>query len=329
MDKTAARLNEGQCASLRSIAARIEHNGVLIADEVGMGKTRIAVDVAKCVVASGGRVAILVPPGLGYQWQTELMDGGINDTPPILRSLHGFLNAWTEGRKPWLSEPVVVVSHMFTNWRLGEATHPWRWALVPEVYAAWRRATGGRLPRKYREQKFLGEGQNSWKVARSIVESIPKRKSHPMRKQLNQLLEVHWPNPLSAANYSKDGDLRRWLERIVGFGLGVFDLVIIDEAHKNRRTEGGLSRLINHVVVSANTARRLAITATPVELDVSQWESTLSRLGLDDESLSVVKDASQRYATAVKRLRHSWQTSDEARNEYKLAAAQFQLALSP
>ena len=30
-----------------------------------MGKTRIAVELARCVVESGGRVAILVPPGLG------------------------------------------------------------------------------------------------------------------------------------------------------------------------------------------------------------------------------------------------------------------------
>ena len=73
--------------------------------------------------------------------------------------------------------------------------------------------------------------------------------------------------------------LRRWLERSVGIGLGVFDLVITDEAHKSRGIESGLSRLLESVIVPSDTARRLALTATPVELDVSQWRSTLSRLG--------------------------------------------------
>ena len=83
-----ARLNDGQRASLCAIAERLPKNGVVIADEVGMGKTRIAVEVARAVVEAGGRVAILVPPGLGYQWQRELRDGRI-EAPQILRSLDG------------------------------------------------------------------------------------------------------------------------------------------------------------------------------------------------------------------------------------------------
>ncbi len=41
LGEDAAHLNAGQRASLREIATRIVKNGVLIADEVGMGKTRI------------------------------------------------------------------------------------------------------------------------------------------------------------------------------------------------------------------------------------------------------------------------------------------------
>jgi hypothetical protein len=53
--ESAAHLNRGQCASLRAIASRITTNGVVIADEVGMGKTRIAVEVARCVIKAGSR----------------------------------------------------------------------------------------------------------------------------------------------------------------------------------------------------------------------------------------------------------------------------------
>lgn len=68
----AIELNAGQRASLVAIAERLPGNGVLIADEVGLGKTRIAAAVARGVIDAGGRVAIIVPPVLGYQWREEL-----------------------------------------------------------------------------------------------------------------------------------------------------------------------------------------------------------------------------------------------------------------
>jgi ERCC4-related helicase len=55
-------LNDGQRASLAAIADRIGVSGVIVADEVGMGKTRIAVFVARAVVQSGGRSAVVFRP---------------------------------------------------------------------------------------------------------------------------------------------------------------------------------------------------------------------------------------------------------------------------
>lgn len=331
--EAATRLNPGQRASLCAIASRIVKNGVVIADEVGMGKTRIAVELARCVIKTGGRVAILVPPGLGYQWQAELRDGGLNDVPLILRSLHAYLKAWDtdedEHQQPWFEKQAVMVSHAFTNWRLGENAAVWRWALVPELYARWREITGERLPRGYHGNDTLASGWVCSEVAKSISAAIPKNSRHPCRRLLGQLSDVQWPRPLDAAEYSKYEELRHWLERCVGIGLGLFDLVIIDEAHKNRGSEGGLSRLLKRVIISSDSARRLALTATPVELDVSQWHSTLSRLGLDNTALGLVQEATGLYADAVKRVRQTWRSSDEARSAYKIAATHFQDTLSP
>ncbi len=108
--EAATRLNPGQRASLRAMASRIPRNGVVIADEVGMGKTRIAVELARCVIQSGGRVAILVPPGLGYQWQSELREGEVLDVPNILRSLSSYLGAWAGDPQPWFAKQTVMVS---------------------------------------------------------------------------------------------------------------------------------------------------------------------------------------------------------------------------
>jgi len=325
----ATHLNQGQRASLRAIASRIPRNGVVIADEVGMGKTRIAVEVVRSVIKNGGRVAILVPPGLGYQWLAELRDGEVYDVPPILRSLAAYLSVWVDTPDPWFAKDVVMVSHAFTNWRIGEKAAVWRWALVPELYALWRDSTDGRLPRFYHSNQTLGNGRVCSTVAESIFGALPRNRRHPIRRILDQFADIHWPKPLEAAEYSKYGALRPWLERSVGIGLGVFDLIITDEAHKSRGTESGLSRLLDGVIVPSDTVRKLALTATPVELDVSQWQSTLSRLGLNEATLALVRETTSKYADAVKRVRQAWRSSPEAREEYKSAAARFQEVLSP
>ncbi|MGB1201750.1 MAG: DEAD/DEAH box helicase family protein, partial [Cognaticolwellia aestuarii] len=68
------RLNSTQKESVNAILDRIADTGVIIADEVGMGKTRIAVELIHAVKQAGGRAAIIVPTTLGFQWQKELND---------------------------------------------------------------------------------------------------------------------------------------------------------------------------------------------------------------------------------------------------------------
>lgn len=326
------RLNEGQRASLRAIADRLPKNGVVIADEVGMGKTRIAVEVARAVVESGGRVAILVPPGLGYQWQRELRDGWVQ-APPILRSLWAYLKAWESSQpgeqQPWFEQSVVVVSHAFTNWHLGENSDPWRWALLPELYACWRKRVDNRYPRNYHGD---GKLSDTWvrQAAESICAAVPEDSHHPAWQLFNSLAEhTPWPNALEAGEYGRNENLRPWLERAVGLGLGVFDLIILDEAHKSRGDDSGLSRLLDKVIVRSAEARCLAMTATPVELDIGQWRHTLSRIGLEGVDMDTINDCIENYAAAVERIRLTWRSSPEAREHYHAAASKFQQALSP
>jgi superfamily II DNA or RNA helicase len=329
-----ARFNDGQRASLAAIASRIEQNSVLIADEVGMGKTRIAVEVARAVIASGGRAVILVPPGLGFQWHDELREGGV-DAPRILRSLRAYFSAWDndqpEKREPWFDQAAVIISHAFTNWRLSDSAERWRWALVPEVFARWRSLMNGQLPWGYHGQR-AGALDHRWvqRAGPSIVSTIALEEGHAGRRHLDRLLlEVEWSETLDAAEYSRDGILRKWLERVVGLGLGPFELVVIDEAHKARGSDSGLSRLLENVLLPSPAFRRLALTATPVELDVDQWRNTLGRLGLDKPALENIGEATTHYDEAVDRLRKTWRSSEEARDAYRLAAARFKNALSP
>lgn len=323
-------LNDGQKASLRAVAERLSKNGVIIADEVGMGKTRIAASVARAVIESGGRVAILVPPGLGYQWSDELQTAGIN-APPILRSLRQYLQAWEIEDKsaPWFMESTLVVSHAFTNWRLGEKSDPWRWALLPEIYARWRKQANRRWPRDYCSNKMLDDVLVR-QAAQSIVSAISDSpENHPTRKLIEELAETRpWPGALTAGEYGRNAQLRPLLERAVGLGLGVFDLVIVDEAHKSRGQDSGLNRLLSEVILNSVDARYLAMTATPVELDATQWTQMLERIWIDDASKQTATIAISNYAKYVTMVRQC--PSDEnVRTEYKNSSVKFKEALEP
>jgi hypothetical protein len=325
-------LNEGQCASLRAIADRIAHNGVIIADEVGMGKTRIAVAVAAAVVQAGGRVAIAVPPGLGFQWEEELRSGGIEDVPAILRSLWAYLEAWesdvVDKQQPWFERSLLLVSHAFANWRLGDKASSWRRALLPEVYAQWQRRLNGQFPRFYHNNKVLDDPWTK-NAGKSITSAVPLRAHHPGKSFLNKLLnEFHWTGSLEG-DYGKDSPLRAQLEKTVGLGLGVFDLVIIDEAHKSRGTYTGLSRLLNTVLFTTSQTRTICMTATPVELDATQWSDPLTRIGLGEEILGPLQKVIAEYAESVRQLRQCWRGSTHVRENYNHAARAFQEALSP
>lgn len=324
----AAWLNVGQRASLHGIAGRIGRNGMIIADEVGMGKTRIAVAVAREVIASGGRVAVVVPPGLGFQWRAEFSEAGVV-TPPLLRSLGQYLAAWEAEeparQQPWFGQDVVLISHAFANWRLGERSESWRWALLPELYAHWRRQCDKRFPRFYHGNERLTDALTD-RAAESIAGAIQAAPGGWASQLIGELAQcTPWPGALDPLAYRRDEHLRRWLERAVGLGLGTFDLVIIDEAHKSRQSESILSGLLERVVLAGESARRLAMTATPVELDATQWKEALTRIGADAAAVEGAIDA---YAKAVSEVRQT-PADAETRGTYQKAAARFHDALSP
>jgi hypothetical protein len=345
IDESTSRLNAGQQASLVALAERLLNNGVVIADEVGMGKTRIAVEAARAVIEAGGRVAILVPPGLGYQWQDELREGTM-DSPPIVRSLGNYFAAWNESdesglqpeskpnTQPWFAMPVVVMSHAFTNWRLGGKPAYWRWGLLPAIYAKWTTQTLLRSsPRGYYahvKEHVLAKNRDYFvtTAAESICKEVSKNSRSIDYQFCNEMVEkTPWPEAMNCSEYGRTGELRAQLECAVGLGLGIFDLIIVDEAHKSRGAESGLSTLLDSVIQRSPSARVIAMTATPVELDVGQWQNTLARIGVDISTQPIINTAINSYSVAVKRVRLI-PSDTAARDEYKVAANAFKSALS-
>jgi len=318
------RLDGGQRRSLRAVASRLPANGVIVADEVGMGKTRIAVATVRAVVQAGGRAVILVPPGLGFQWRDELEAGGVQCSP-LLRSLQQYLDAWSGSEpRPWDHESVVLLSHAFTNWRLGRRAESWRWALLPALFAHWRKVRRNRVPRKSVNNPLLQDPRI--RAAASHIAMRAAEEGGYLAEFLDGLLEESlWPGVLDADAYGRQGELRHALEGAVGLGLGLFDLVVVDEAHKSRGDASGLARLLEEVAVPSPDARRLALTATPVELDARQWVDILQRIGADPQRAAPAIDE---YVDACRKVQEL-PLSEERRLAFARAAATFKASLDP
>lgn len=331
-DGSGVELNAGQRDSLKVLSQRLPEHGMLIADEVGLGKTRIACVVASAVASAGGRVAIVVPPVLGYQWRDELRSKlSLRDVPPMIRSLEGYLDAWSvqdqaTAPRPWAAHPVLLISHMFCNWSIRSTSRQnWKWALLPAVLGKTLKQLrpGGRLPRGFNQTERMDDSR-VLNAADWIVEHGRQETLHVLAKD----------DELS--NWGKDSDLfqpqsylrssryREGLEQVVGLGLGPWDLIIIDEAHKSRGEDGNLQRLLARVLLPCGDhARRLSLTATPIELGIEQWDSTLTRMGISDPA---PRDVSHHYLEALKQIRRC-PTDAVVRETFGKAARAFEAAL--
>lgn len=347
-EATLGWLNRSQRDSIRCVARMLQDNGVLIADEVGLGKTRIAVVVADAVLAASGRVAILVPPVLGNQWSKELWEGSPSVRHQnaderhrfgqVLRSLAGYAGQSAEAyenESSWLLErQLLMLSHSFTNWRLGRRSDPWRWAMLPLLYGEWRKRSGQRFPKgfsRFTDGFLKGDSCGIWCAAEKTAEILEKLpQSTEMRRRMKQIMEeVAWPEAIIRPElYDKRGSYRPLFEQAVGLGLGEFDLVIIDEAHKGRGEVSMLNALLNNVIVPSRQARYVGLTATPMELAPSDWYCTLKRLAIPSAQLEKIEKVARNYAIAARSVRQRWRSDERARLDYMQAAGEFQKTLS-
>lgn len=351
LDVEHAQLDEGQCASIRMIAQRVrgERRALLIADEVGMGKTRIAAALISAVRSCGGRAAIVMPAGLGAQWQKELaiFDPDHRTLMP-LRSYESFIRGfareghdglrqgWQERHnaklndrrqqrelpeRSWQDEKILMISHAFARMTFPlpeNGSLPWRRELMPAFEALCK----GR--RRNMREGGRGERHATHEAARAAfatlaAEPLPMEWARDWRRMPSE-------------------DFRRAVLPVIGRALGRFDLVVIDEAHKARGEDSSLSRILSALIWESADPFRLGMTATPVELEAQQWLNTLQRIcGPADPSadgegnggdLRAITDAISKYAEIAKRLRT--EPLDQALvSAFEQAAKCFSAALGP
>lgn len=318
------RLDDGQRASLTWMADRLPQSGVVLADEVGTGKTRIACAVVHAVLKAGGRAAVVVPHGLMHQWIAESRKlCATSPAPKELTTLTTFLQegssktAWNE-RKPCPDEPEWwLISHGFRTPLVRSNTDVWRVALPafvqlhlasPDVRKDGRTRIG-KLQRAIKRVPKSPWGWNGMaRIAQDVAPRVRKLQRLRLLNRINKLppLDVsNWNNDALRAQFGNGGNGRPLTEDLLGLWLGKFDLLVIDEAHKSRgevevedtdrRAASGkvLVRLVDNILKQNKDGRRLCLTATPMELDLSQWLNLLgrARCGINNaEGEKVVND---------------------------------------
>lgn len=348
----------GQDASLAWIADRLqERPGVLVADEVGLGKTRLAIALAVCVASCGGRVAFMVPPGLIAQWREDELGAFLKqfDALPSSRRL-----PWMEAVvSPGCTElktyrdlfprdggkavfpvsaraPFVFISHRFgVPLRLGGQSRDERWglpfALKGRIFDG-RTVSGAHNLDLSNEQK----GAIDWLARRLSLQKNAKLKARLKEADLGVV----------AGQSLKIPENELLFQHLIGKLVGDFDLIVIDEAHKNRRgaeladvagraTNGGMrdamssrmSACLNHILLrpgaSTKSAKRLVMTATPMEMDAGQWSAILHRVGLESGEIKRLSQVAMTFSDAVAGLTVG---STSQVSALKAAAEGFQLA---
>ncbi|MER8649644.1 helicase-related protein [Mesorhizobium sp. M0586] len=323
-----AYLDEGQFASLKVLAASMKKHGAVLADEVGMGKTRIAVALALAVKRCGGRVAIVVPPVVAPQWREEFGRAG-EASRDMLRSFDGLIGEYEAKHVPRMDDPIVILSHRFGDLRAKSEGTRWRADLLKLVV---HRATPGlrkgvaQAPWPHMDASAAAEAigkatQNCVATRYAVDEIAMKFRNIADRAALDDPRSDRFGNHTSEL---------RLLESCLGLALGAFDLVIIDEAHKTRSEWGKLEALLGRVILRRRGhARVLGMTATPVELEVGQWKSTLRRVGMDAEVWKTIEPAVLEFREAAAAVRQRWRTDAEARDRYIAASEAFQQRLAP
>lgn len=293
----------GQQHTLNWVAGQLEaqaRKGIVVADEVGMGKTRVVMAAILAVLKAKGTVAAIVPPGLLYQWKKEWDDfiksldtGGGKDYSPILIRSYNTLFENTKLNFPFSTNEGkwLLLSHQFGPPQITQNSQSWRYGLPIFVRAQQEYDNNKRRNRHWQwAQKTYGSkcptlnepiskcSDKGWCEECSTVKVL-KKASEFLRSEGRWHLLRNTPD--IQLGYAQT-EFKDWFQgedglRILSELLGPVDLVVIDEAHKSPNEDSVLETALTKILKPA--AKYIAMTATPMALSPAQWEGIFSRIG--------------------------------------------------
>lgn len=351
----------GQQHSVKWIAAHLADNGVIIADEVGLGKTRLALLAMLATLEEGGSVVAVIPPGLIFQWEQEaeavcaaldrqgvVLSQAWKSTP--VRTYADLFHALSEREKYPLAAPKqgrwVLLSQTFDMYRVRGNAQAWRFELPTLIRAHWAIKSKKRGNNRWIHYwKQRGGDSRSFEDHNWLFNQDKAAKflsTHRFPNDIKALFEDERLRPnrgdeiaaedSCTAYFREEQGGRKLLRFLIGRLIGPVDLLVIDEAHKSRE-EGDeprkrLGRLLDGTLQLPEQHRRISMTATPIELGPEQWIALLRRTGLTAEQLDPLRVKIDNFASALSRAQ-DYPDQQGALQQLGIASQAFAEALRP
>lgn len=319
---------------LRALDILDTRPGVVLADEVGMGKTYEALGVAAAMRCAKprNRIVIITPgPDLNRKWSEEfprfreMFDFG-EDIFPV-RNLAEFVQAVRSRHR----HPIVVAPvNMFQSGR-GYSDQVY----LLSLYFYWKRLhgnTANAILRRFREgehervdveaESFLGVFDLQ-QIERHLRAAFQRsRGSGPVG--LDDLYECGGVPAFDNENAVRDA-LYRARFVLAGKLMPMIDLLIVDEAHK-LRNPGSLRTQAMRRVFKGRFRKALFLTATPFQLDVGELRQVFFLFAHAKDAPGDLKDQVQALLTSVREyqslyeaFQQTWASLDpEVATEFRL-----------
>lgn len=260
---------------LRARALLAKQPGVVLADEVGMGKTFEALGLAALVHHDKPRakIAIITPgPDLNTKWAKEL---------PHFAAVHDFGSHIAVRR---LGEFVreaprhtVTIAPM-TMFQSGHGAAGRAWLL--SMFMRWKRLHGrtrNAIIDRYDSSLwrvdvdadgFLGRFTADQFSERNLRRAFCRSKAHGGAAGLDDLYEQGGIDAFRSQRAVRDA-LHRARTQLARSLLPIFDLLIVDEAHKLKNAQALRTRGLQ-TTMTGRYRKALFLTATPFQLDVGE-----------------------------------------------------------
>lgn len=187
--------------------------GVVLADEVGLGKT-IEAGLVLCQYWSERKRKLLIicPSSLRKQWSLELQEKF--NLPSIILETKNYNEELRRGNSnPFIQSDVIIISFNFANRRKNELKAiNWDLAVIDEAH---------KLRNAYRKSNRIGQGIK-WAIEdkkKLLLTATPLQNSLLELYGLSTIIDEHIFGDLKAfrANYITEGNLEELRERLSGF----------------------------------------------------------------------------------------------------------------
>lgn len=293
---------------LQALALLDREPGVVIADEVGMGKTYVALGVAAAMrhTIRNSRIVVVTPgPDLNRKWKNEF--GRFSDPKVPLYDFGGEVTAVDSlgelARAAKTHRIVLVPVSVFTSTRGGSDQEYllslyfwWRSQFEPvhghTINAILKRFREGRLERIDVERaRFLDAFE--FHQVRAHLEDAFRKGRRDEHLGLDDIFRSEGYDGFASEDRVRRAlDLARF--RLVRGLLPEFDLLIVDEAHKLKNADTLRAQAVA-TVFRRKYEKTLFLTATPFQLGVEELRQIFNTFAL-------AKNAPEDLPTRVERL---------------------------